>query len=1225
MTERYSIELENYTGPVTALTVINKTILCGCGSEVSFFDIKTSQLKARTQILNGATVHGLKRGPGKESSELVCVFGSKQARVILINITETDCTLSALTNILHVEDWIWDAHWLSGETDDGYIVLALAHNSVLKWKWKSNEITDRRECTEKCLLYCAYFIGRTWDGLVLAAGTVFNQVVLWPVAGQCQVNASKQEPVEVVHVLSGHKGVIFSIDYHVGHQRICSVSDDRSIRLWQLTFPSTSSNSSVPDWSSVNSNLMLSLFGHSARVWDVILMSDCFASVGEDATCLIWDYEGNIINKLKGHKGRSIWSLAITEDELFVLTGGGDASIRRWEVRRRKNKETSQTVIDIPGTCKQTEDDFPRSVEMLNFDTVIIMMNSGKLCSFKVTDHHFNLITYDAKFKSYSIVCPSPDQTTLAIGTMCGCVKVIRFRELLDDDEIFTEEKFFEGKVLNVLWLDPQHILVSGPHGSCLLLAVETSDESDAAMLHLRLLNRIFLPASKHRWISAACFVPAGATTDSLTRTLVCGDKDGSIHMYTLMGNLAFDELAPVEPHQSFTRVHGKAGVTFVCYREESVYTTGRDGFYRQWRLEEDRLVQLHGNKMIKGFEWIDRLVWHGDDLQVYGFFSSQFVVWSVAYNQQLMSVTCGGGHRAWGCCHEHNIMRFVYIKAGSVYMVDQGSRAQQTIVQPPLHGREVCDVKLVKVMSHDSSQPPVFAVLSASEDTTVNIGVFTKSHNTTSWEPLVAMKGHLSSVRALALSPIKSVRVNEPVTEHNDSNFLLFTGGGRAEIQAWQVKISCYNPNEGNVDAGGKGETNLLSSDCTDACENLEEPKTNSIKEVTLDASTELFSNDAEKDVKISTDVSGRLQTYSSNHVGCTFEHLSTHFLGESRHKQIFSSWKSRKLRLDPETRIMSIAASPVAPLVEHDGCGHNVTLVTKEEWSQCQVVSTAGSDGAYRVFLFNEASRNFSLLAKSSYHHGCVLKVLHYKHKATNQLISDFAFSAATSGQIVVWSLNSLVNKASLSLQCDNSIQNLASKIISDAEDDTDQDECGEEEIDEEADSYIDFTNRDNETETTLNEESWPPLCSLKAHQSGINSLHALQVSESSMLLASGGDDNAIVVHLLEISSQEPRILAKTVNSDAHSAQITGIWLVSPNLLVSASIDQRVNVWSLLHIEKQTIEIQLISCKFVNVANVSSIDVKCNNDTVYLCIGGEGLCLYKFQADTLVTKGQI
>jgi hypothetical protein len=57
--------------------------------------------------------------------------------------------------------------------------------------------------------YCAKFLGTNWDDLVLAAGTVFNQVVLWAICGEKKEGFSK-----VLHRLAGHQVCWFFVLCH---------------------------------------------------------------------------------------------------------------------------------------------------------------------------------------------------------------------------------------------------------------------------------------------------------------------------------------------------------------------------------------------------------------------------------------------------------------------------------------------------------------------------------------------------------------------------------------------------------------------------------------------------------------------------------------------------------------------------------------------------------------------------------------------------------------------------------------------------------------------------------------------------------------------------------------------------------------------------------------------------------------------------------------------------
>ena len=75
------------------------------------------------------------------------------------------------------------------------------------------------------------------------------------------------------------QGVIFAIDYSPSTQRICSASDDRSIRVWQLRVDC--------NWTRVDSTFLHTLFGHTARVWGVRFLLDQLVSVGEVGTALL--------------------------------------------------------------------------------------------------------------------------------------------------------------------------------------------------------------------------------------------------------------------------------------------------------------------------------------------------------------------------------------------------------------------------------------------------------------------------------------------------------------------------------------------------------------------------------------------------------------------------------------------------------------------------------------------------------------------------------------------------------------------------------------------------------------------------------------------------------------------------------------------------------------------------------------------------------------------------
>ncbi|XP_053407526.1 WD repeat-containing protein 6-like isoform X1 [Mercenaria mercenaria] len=176
---------------------------------------------------------------------------------------------------------------------------------------------------------------------------------------------------------------------------------------------------------------------------------------------------------------------------------------------------------------------------------------------------------------------------------------------------------------------------------------------------------------------------------------------------------------------QTFPKFHGKAGVTYVCCHDNQVYSSGRDGMYRMFVWNEDnQLDLLHTNRVCKSFEWLEKLEFtEEEDIQIHGFYTNMFMIWSVRQNQMLLEIECGGGHRAWDYCCHGNSATFVYVKTREVKVTNIEMRSNQVIVKKCLHGRELCDSKHI-CSGIDSSGRPVNVMVTCIEDTSVCLSV---------------------------------------------------------------------------------------------------------------------------------------------------------------------------------------------------------------------------------------------------------------------------------------------------------------------------------------------------------------------------------------------------------------------------------------------------------------------------------------------------------------------
>lgn len=205
------------------------------------------------------------------------VFGAKSLRVLRLCVDRSSESKSPsarfqnLWNIPHFKDWIVDAQWLWNKADlpgehptirpslrppvstpPSSIAIGYAHNFVEIYQLPQDPFTISLETSdnlmtednlsgfpvvysvqseEHCTLFCGRFHNNTLEDLWFASGTVFCHALLWKVYHEDDVEAP------VVKSLIGHEGILFGIRWSDDGKAVCTVSDDRSIRIWDITHP----------------------------------------------------------------------------------------------------------------------------------------------------------------------------------------------------------------------------------------------------------------------------------------------------------------------------------------------------------------------------------------------------------------------------------------------------------------------------------------------------------------------------------------------------------------------------------------------------------------------------------------------------------------------------------------------------------------------------------------------------------------------------------------------------------------------------------------------------------------------------------------------------------------------------------------------------------------------------------------------------------------------------
>ncbi|KAM6059294.1 LOW QUALITY PROTEIN: tRNA (34-2'-O)-methyltransferase regulator WDR6 [Theristicus caerulescens] len=1024
--------------PVTALEVAGDVLLAGTGPEVAAFRLSGGAAAGRRIVLREASVQGLRAEPGVPGGAAVRVaaFGGRWLAVLAVRRGGERLAACGGGAAREVGARVWEARWAAG----GRLALALGGGTVAIYEWRGGGRWLRRaSCGGAGALRCAALAGTGWGRLALAAGTAAGAVVVWRAAAAA---APRRR-------LLGHRGAVLALCYAAARGLLASASEDRSVRLWAVGELGGGDGDG-------GGSCLLVCYGHGARVAAVALRGPCPVSAGEDGACLEWDGGGGVRRARRGHRG-ALRALALRPAGGCLATGGDDGGVRLWRPRRAA-PPAAAAALGAPVR--------PRAVLLAGPRRVLALGEAGGLAAYEAAAGRWVPVLPPAAGagpRGVLAAAPLPGGAEALCALAGGDGRLLLFA--LGRPGAAAALGLFEGAVRGLSWAPrpgqppgTAALLASGPDGEMLWLDVT---HRPGRAPRARLMGRYLLPPCKQRWHTCAAFPPQGGL-------LVCGDRRGSLLLFPCSSSpgraaestgiangstdpdgedsggesepscLSHRGALPLEaPLSVLFGLHGKTGVTSVTCHGGYIYSTGRDGCYRQLRLQGQQLEVLRKHRPCKGLQWIEELRFAPDgDLLVLGFHADNFVVWSSRTGENLHCIPCGGGHRSWSYCSSPSAEAFAFVKSGDVMLYRREAEpCEQQVLLASLHGREIACVRrlgAVEVPGHAA----VNVFVTGSEDTTAC--VLALSERSRAAVPLARLSDHISSVRALALAGPAGPG-DEGFGEEGLSA-LLFSAGGRAQIECYRL---------------------LCAGDPA-----------------------------------------------SESAVACQVVHVASHRLDEH--------WERKKnrhklVKMDPETRYMSLSVLPGTS--------------SEQLPTPWKFLAAACSDGSVRVFGLLEAARKLALVAESFHHQRCVLKVEAFLHTQAGGERRHLLCSAATDGSLAFWDITGPVADATDALhRAEGEMQPLALGA---------------------------------------------PLLSVTAHSCGVNSLHIRETLEGRYLVASGSDDGSIHVCLLEVALGEAaagtrlHLLERVARPCAHAAHVTGIRVLRPDLLLSASVDQRLTVW--------------------------------------------------------------
>jgi len=176
------------------------------------------------------------------------------------------------------------------------------------------------------------------EGHLLSGGDD-NVVCLWDVNKGISNNSSSISPTAV---FKGHTATVEDVDWHAKDPNMfASVSDDRSIRLWDIREPSTGQKHIVEN-------------AHSADVYGIAFnpkLEMTFATASSDHTVGIWDLR-NLQKKVHTLEGGHTDEVYVVQwapfDESILGSAGADRRVAIWDLSRTGREQTPEDAEDGP-------------------------------------------------------------------------------------------------------------------------------------------------------------------------------------------------------------------------------------------------------------------------------------------------------------------------------------------------------------------------------------------------------------------------------------------------------------------------------------------------------------------------------------------------------------------------------------------------------------------------------------------------------------------------------------------------------------------------------------------------------------------------------------------------------------------------------------------------------------------------------------------------------------
>lgn len=389
--------------PITALTSCRDAsgrvfALAGEDAWLKVYDVDSNRLLGQLRIFHSQSIHGIYASQPDQTkydeAVRILIWGGQSVAILPYTALQTLCEghTPAPPNELKAPDWIYDGILFSSGALTGALVTA--HNEIVPITSTPNGTSfsfGALTSPSRPILYSANLCQLSPDTILVAGGTVFGEIIVW----KYYLDVTRPSQLEVLFVFTGHEGSIFGVSISpeieiapgTRVRLLASCSDDRTVRVWDITDRSTAvvgagggeasqirvtqearetgfgeNSEARPENRNDSSKCVAVEMGHISRIWHVKFTGRTdyhsegespveIYSFGEDCTRQKWELSLDLprwreaagfkqgggvlpwaqpVGKLRNcgaiscHGGKNIWSATVAHrEESLLLMSGG--------------------------------------------------------------------------------------------------------------------------------------------------------------------------------------------------------------------------------------------------------------------------------------------------------------------------------------------------------------------------------------------------------------------------------------------------------------------------------------------------------------------------------------------------------------------------------------------------------------------------------------------------------------------------------------------------------------------------------------------------------------------------------------------------------------------------------------------------------------------------------------------------------------------------------------